>query len=143
MKRIILSALLVVFCHLVIFQAAFSQANANNKNKNRTPEQKADAHLKKMTQDLSLTSEQVPKVKAIVLDKIQKMDALKTKYANTTDKKAMHQEMKKIRDQKDTELKAVLTPEQYTKHVQMREEEKKKRMQNKENDNSDGDDDGK
>ena len=141
MKRIILSSLLVVFCHLVIFQAAFSQTKVNNKNKNRSPEQKADAHVKKMTQDLSLTSQQVPKIRAIVLDKIQKMEVLKSKYANSTDKKALHQEMKAIRDQKEAELKAALTPEQYAKHVQMRDQEKQKRMKNKKNGNPD--DDGK
>jgi protein CpxP len=131
MKKIILSATLAVFCQLAFFQTVFSQTTVNNKAKERTPEQRADMHVKKMTQDLSLTSDQVPKVKALMLDKIQKMDAIKAKYSNSTDKKAMHQEMKAMHDQKETELKAILTPEQYTKHVQMREQEKQKRMQNK------------
>ncbi|HXA02837.1 MAG TPA: hypothetical protein VNW99_12660 [Cytophagaceae bacterium] len=131
MKKTILSVTLAVFFQLAAFQTVFSQTTANNKAKEHSPEQRADVHVKKMTQDLSLSSDQVPKVKAIVLDKTQKMDAIKAKYANSTDKKAMHQEMKTIHDQKETELKAVLTPEQYTKHVQMREQEKQKRMQNK------------
>jgi Spy/CpxP family protein refolding chaperone len=141
MKRIIYSAMLALFCQLAFFQTVFSQTNVNNP-KNHTPEQKADMHVKKMTQDLNLTSDQVPKVKSIMVDKIQKMDALRTKYANSTDKKAMHQEMKTIRDQKEAELKAVLTPDQYAKHVQMREQEKQKRMKDKKNGNPDGDEDG-
>jgi hypothetical protein len=34
-----------------------------------------------------------------------------------------------INDQKENELKAMLTPEQYAKHVQLKEEQKKKRME--------------
>jgi Spy/CpxP family protein refolding chaperone len=86
-------------------------------------------HLKKMKEALTLTDQQVPKIRAIILDKNQKIEAVKTKYANSTDKKAMHEEMKMINDQKENELKAMLTPEQYAKHVQLKEEQKKKRME--------------
>lgn len=141
MKRIILLSMLAVFCQFTTLQNLYSQTKANNKVR-RTPQEKADARVKRMTQDLSLTADQVPKVKAIILDRIQKMDALKTKYASSADKKEMHQKMKTIRDQKESELKAVLTPEQYAKHVQMKEQEKQKRMQNKKNGKPDGDDDG-
>jgi Spy/CpxP family protein refolding chaperone len=141
MKKIILSTMLSVICQVAVLQTVLSQAHGNNKTKNHTPEQRADMHVKKMTQDLNLTSDQAPKVKSIMLDKIQKRDALKAKYANSTDKKAMHQEMKTLRDQKESELKAVLTPEQYNKHLQMREQEKQKRMQDKKNGHPGDDDD--
>ncbi|MFL5731383.1 MAG: hypothetical protein ACJ75J_17980 [Cytophagaceae bacterium] len=152
MKRTILAGMLALFCQVAFLQTGYSQHNGQMKGKgsDRTPEQRADAHVKKMTQDLGLSTEQVPKVKVIMLDKIQKSEAIRTKYANATDKKAMHQEMKALRDQKETELKAVLTPDQYTKHQQLMEQHKQQRMQGKGKDKNhqgkpdnapDGDDD--
>jgi protein CpxP len=132
MKKIILSAMLAIFCQVAFCQTSYSQNRTHHaQGKNRTPEERASMRVKKMTQDLALTSDQATKVKAIILDRMQKFDAIRAKYATATDKKPMHQEMKALNDQKESELKAVLTPEQYAKHVQIREAQKQKRKQNK------------
>jgi len=82
-----------------------------------TPEQRAERQTLMMTKRLHLTPEQVEKVKAINL-----------KYVN--DAKAMHEERKDdknakpgafhdMKQQKDAELKEVLTAGQYTDYLAM------------------------
>jgi periplasmic protein CpxP/Spy len=130
MKEIILSAMLAMFCQVAFCQTPNNQDKTYQaKRKERTPEEKADMQVKRMTQDLALNSDQAAKVKIIVLDRIQKSEAVKQKYFSDAERKAMQQEMKTLRDQKENELKAVLTPEQYAKHQQLREEHKKRKME--------------
>jgi periplasmic protein CpxP/Spy len=94
-----------------------TQANAKQR---KTPEEKAQALTQRMTSNLGLTADQTAKVQAINLDKTQKLAALKTKYAG--DRKQGFQEGKAIRQEWDSELKAVLSADQYTKYQQNKEE---------------------
>jgi periplasmic protein CpxP/Spy len=132
MKKIILSAMLAMFCQVAFCQTPNNQDKTHQaKRKERTPEEKADIQVKRMTQDLALNSDQAAKVKVILLDRIKKSEAVKEKYFSAAERKAMQQEMKALRDQKENELKAVLTPEQYAKRQQLKEERKKKKMEDK------------
>jgi len=75
--------------------------------------------LEKMTTQLSLTDEQKPKVKA-VLDETAKM----RKDLAPEDRKTKGKE---IADAQNAKLKAILTPEQYTKYQQSMQNAKKKK----------------
>jgi hypothetical protein len=54
------------------------------------------------------------------------MDAIHTKYAASTDRKAAMPEMKAAREKYDSQLKGVLTAEQYAKYDKMRDEKMQK-----------------
>ncbi|AIZ63457.1 hypothetical protein PK28_06700 [Hymenobacter sp. DG25B] len=90
------------------------------------PEQRAEKMSQRLTQQLSLSADQTTKVQAILLAQGQEMDAIHTKYAASTDRKAAMPEMKASREKYETQLKGVLTAEQYTKYDQMRDERMQK-----------------
>ncbi len=85
-----------------------------------TPTQKADRHAGKMAKELGLNADQEAKVEKLMLARQQETAALKAKYG--ADKKAGRTEMKAAHDRYETQLKAILTPEQYAKMGQMKAE---------------------
>jgi Spy/CpxP family protein refolding chaperone len=77
-----------------------------------TPQQRADKQTTMMQKNLSLSDDQVTKVKQVNLDYWTQVDKLRS---NNTNQQDMHTQMKTLRDKRDADLKAVLTPDQYTK----------------------------
>lgn len=101
------------------------------KKVHKTPEQRAEGATQRWTKALTLTAEQQPKVKQIFLDRATKVDAIKAKYANNTDKKAMHEEIKAVKTEADNSMKEVLTPQQYDQYIKIKEEKKQQKQQKK------------
>jgi|SRR6187402_248175 len=99
MKNIILSLTLLLFSTIVFAQAPV------------TAEQKAEETVTKLKTELALTDDQIPKVKAITVDRINKITAAKKK--NGADKPRMQSDSKRIFDEWETQLKAILTEAQY------------------------------
>ena len=94
-----------------------------------------------MAKKLILTAEQKPKVFNINLDKAKKIEALHTKSG--ADKKGLGKERKAIEQERDTELKGVLTLEQYEKWHKWKEEKKeelKKKRKDKKDKGKDNED---
>ena len=92
-------------------QTALHQRLANKGPKD--PAQQADRHAGKMTKELGLNADQETRVEKLMLAREQESTALKTKYA--ADKKAGRPEMKAAHDRYETQLKTILTPEQFAK----------------------------
>ncbi len=90
----------------------------------RTPQQKAQDKAQKLTSELSLTADQSTKVQNVFLQQEQQAAAIKSKYANATDKSGMRAEMKPIHEQTDASLKQILTADQYTKYQTIKEQHK-------------------
>ncbi|MCC3158215.1 hypothetical protein LJ737_13285 [Hymenobacter sp. 15J16-1T3B] len=89
----------------------------------RTPEQRADMQTQRLTNQLTLTAEQQPKVRAIFLAQANEVDAARASMTpGSVDREAMRQKMQEGRARYDEQLKAVLTPEQYAKYQQQRED---------------------
>ena len=107
---------------VIVISLSFAQ---NPSKPTRTPEQKAAKRSEMLAQKLSLTPEQKQSVYNLILDRTTKVEAVKAKYA--ADKKGMGKELKSIRDNFDTQMKSILTPDQATKWEQLRAEEKAKR----------------
>lgn len=80
-----------------------------------------------MKTNLKLTDDQVTKIQPINLKYANKMNELK---ASTQDKNVKMQAMKADDAAKDSELKAILTPDQYSTY-QSKKEELKKEMSEK------------
>ena len=109
--------------------AAVAQQPKHAGHKKPDPEKRAKHLTEKMTTQLSLTKEQVPKVYQINFDAAKKMIALKSD--TTIEKKAKHERMKAIRNTQKEELKKILTPEQFKKGQEIIEEKKEKMKENK------------
>ncbi len=74
-----------------------------------TAEDRTEKMITRMTQELTLTPEQQPKVKQLILKREQDKDANRKKMD------VVREENKKILESFDTDLKKLLTPEQTTK----------------------------
>lgn len=83
----------------------------------KTPEEISTAVSTKMTTKYGLTDEQKAKIYQSTLTRTVKVREVRAKYPNAgtsqTDKKAMRQELKPLRDSYKSDLKEILTAEQY------------------------------
>ncbi|MVN78184.1 hypothetical protein GO988_17790 [Hymenobacter sp. HMF4947] len=91
----------------------------------KTPEQSADHHTAMLTKKLSLTAEQQPKVRQILLAQAQEAQAIKAKYPAADQRQAMHQEMKAGRAKYQQQLQGVLTADQQGKLAALKQEHHK------------------
>ena len=95
-----------------------------------TPEQVAtrqSMHLQKM---LTLTEDQKQKTYQAVLTRTSAMQAVQAKYGPDADRKAMHKEIKPIKEQFVQTMNGILTPEQKTKWEAQRQKMKENRAKN-------------
>lgn len=100
---------------LMVFVVAMASVNVmaqDDKDGKKSPEERADMMIKKMTKELVLTADQQTKMKALILKNEQEREARK-------------KEEKARREKMHAEMKAILTPEQFKKFEQKREEKKK------------------
>lgn len=88
---------------------------------------RAASNTDKMTTVLALTADQKPKVQAINLEKAKAMDANNQK--NGKDAKALEAEKQKVIAKWETDLKAVLTADQFTKLKKVEADNAAKRTQ--------------
>ncbi|MCR5889325.1 hypothetical protein LRS06_16440 [Hymenobacter sp. J193] len=94
-----------------------------------SPEQRAQRMTERLTRELTLTAEQAPRVQAILLAQAQETEAIRAKYAASTDRRAALPEMKAAKDKYDAQLAGVLTAGQRTRYAQLREEQQQKRKE--------------
>ncbi len=80
---------------------------------NRSPEEMANAQTERMKTDLALDEAQTEQVSALNLKYAQKQAAAREEAAG--DREAMRATMGSLREEKNKELKAILTAEQYQK----------------------------
>jgi len=82
----------------------------------RTPEEMATRQTEGLTRQLGLSADQSAKVQQILLARDQEMFAMRGQLqAGTADRQQLRQQMMAGRTKYDDQLKAVLTPDQYTK----------------------------
>ena len=105
----------IIFVLVFLMGTTYLYAQQNQTKSSLTPEQKADETVAKLKTDLSLTEEQVPKVKSITVDRINKVTSAHKKYG--ADKVRIQAANKLIFDEWETQLKSVVTEEQYNKYL--------------------------
>lgn len=88
----------------------------------KTPEQRADHHTAMLTKKLSLTPDQQPKVRQILLAQAQEGQALRAQYPTKEQRQAHRQELKAGHAKYQAQLQGVLTPDQYGKLTAMQKE---------------------
>jgi len=142
MKKLIIAALLLV--GVSNFAQEVNTPN-NKKDKGskemKSPEQRNEALLTKMTTELNLDASQQAQIKPIIAEQSLKMEAMRAQQkANKVnnvvptdaDKKAIRKTRMEDKEATDNKIKAILTPDQFVKYQAMQEEEKAKmKEQNK------------
>ena len=121
MKKVILSVVV----------AAIVSANSVAQDQARpmkTPEDRTERQVEKLNKDLSLTDEQKPKIKEIVLKREQAREELIKKYPEKNE--AFREENRKLNAQSDEQIRALLTKEQLEKRKQFREDAMEKNKGN-------------
>jgi len=88
----------------------------------KTPEQRADHHTAMLTKKLSLSTDQQPKVRQILLAQAQEGQALKAKYPAKEQRQAHRDEMKASHAKYQAQLQGVLSADQYGKLTAMQQE---------------------
>lgn len=90
-----------------------------------TPEQRAQKHVDRLNQEVSLTEDQKSKVYELALAKAKKVDEARTQN-QSADKGALKKQMKSTQNDFHEELKSILTPEQLATLKAKHQEMKKK-----------------
>ncbi len=83
-----------------------------------TPEQQAD----RLTKQLGLSADQRTQLVTMEQARRTEMQTMRGQMQNGGDRTAMRQNMESMRDKYDTQLKGILTADQYTKYEQQRED---------------------
>lgn len=136
MKKLIIVALLLVGV------SNFAQeANTPNNKKDKgskemkSPEQRNEALLNKMTTELNLDVNQQAQIKPIIAEQSVKREAMKAQQKankennvvpSDADKKAMRQKRMEEETAMDNKMKGILSSEQFVKYQVMQEAEKAK-----------------
>ena len=126
MKKIILIAVsLVALTSMSIAQEAPTKAEAKAKREMRRkdPEQRAQKHVDRLHNMVTLTDAQKVKVLEIATIKVQKADAIREKFKNDPEKEnKMYPEMDAVKQEYHKSVKALLTAEQLKKLKTKQEE---------------------
>lgn len=132
MKKTI--ALLAAVCSLTLASAQ-EQAPAPGTNtsqqprKGPSPEMMAQRHSKHLQKQLGLSDDQTQKTYTAMLTRFQGVQAAREKAGPNPDRKALHSQVKPIRQAYVQTMNGILTADQKTKWEAMRLEMKQKRAQ--------------
>lgn len=104
---------------LISATSLYSQEKHDGGGKSKaTPEQRATRLTERMKESLTLSAAQEPKVAAINLKYAKKMEDVR----KISDTAVQRKTVKSLNDQKNGELKAVLTAEQYKSYLKQVED---------------------
>ncbi|SET70206.1 hypothetical protein [Hymenobacter actinosclerus] len=92
--------------------------SAGGRMEQATPEQQAD----RLTKQLSLSADQRTQLVTLEQARRAEMQTMRGQMPAGGDRTAMRQTMQTMRDKYDTQLKGILTADQYTRYSQQREE---------------------
>lgn len=106
---------------------SYAQNSDQTKTK-KTPEQKAEKLAKKMQEKLSLSDAQYKSVYDLALNTINQRASLK---ANGSDKETRRAEMKSLMEKQESQLKTILSSDQWTKWESLKTEMKNKHKDGK------------
>jgi Spy/CpxP family protein refolding chaperone len=124
LNRLSLVAALVVAVLALCTRTASAQDEKEGKGK-RGPS--VEQQMTRLTEALSLTDEQKPKVKAVLEDSAKKRQEI---FADTsTPRDQLREKMRPIMEEQDKKLKEIRKPDQYEKYEKMRDEMRRNRGQ--------------
>lgn len=132
MKKFIIAVLLVVGFSTYAQEGTETKKKSNKGSKEmKSPEDRNQARLVKMTADLNLNASQQEQLKPIIAEQSTKMLAMKAKQKENKEKniqltddekKELKKAARKEKAATDAKIQAILTPEQFAKHQEMQKE---------------------
>ena len=115
---------------LVVGITAFAQEKevVKSEREKLTPEQKVDSQVKRLTNDLDLNEKQAKEVRNLVAKQVENREGkrVETKEIKTQKRAEMKAQMETEQAAVSSEMKKILTPEQFAKWEKIREERKEK-----------------
>lgn len=115
---------LLMICGLLFSVITFAQAQQDGGRKMKSPEERAQKNAENLTKKLSLNDEQKTKATAIFLEQANAVN--KAREAGSGDKEARKAEMKKLSDETDAKISALLTEDQKKTYETWKAERKDK-----------------
>lgn len=129
-KKIKMKKFMILAVALFISVAgAFAQSASLAGKEKKSPEERAGKFTQRMTKELALDAIQQERVKGINLERFKQLEEAKS--VATADKKEVATKVKQINENYFSNLKSVLTPEQFVKFQEMKEEMKEKAFRKK------------
>jgi periplasmic protein CpxP/Spy len=123
--QVSLTVILFVMINLMSLSLAAQQGKNGGGYGGATPEERAKRQTDMMKESLSLTAVQEPKISAINLKYAKKMEDVR-KVADTA---ARRKSVQNLNKQKEGELKAILTADQFKSYLKQVEEMKARRRE--------------
>ena len=125
--RIFFMITALAFMIAIIHSVGLAQDNSGDKigeiMKNTTPAQRADFQTKFMVEKLKLSDQQVEPIRAVNLKYAEKAEEI---YNSQKRKFRRFKEIRKMGEEKDKELKTILTDEQYNTYEEYKKEMREK-----------------
>jgi Spy/CpxP family protein refolding chaperone len=124
MKKLSLVAALALGGLIACSTLATAQDSTNNvPKKGKRGFQTVEQQMQRYTDQLTLTDEQKPKVKAVLEESSKKRSEI---MADTSlDRATIREKMQPIMDEQNKKMKAILTDDQFTKYKEMNQRGKK------------------
>jgi protein CpxP len=146
MKKLLVSALLVVG------MATFAQEKLEPQKQRLAPEQRVELQVKKLTKDLNLSEKQAQEVRVLAMKEIESREAKKAEMEARKEgggrltPEEMKERKAKFQEEKaafESNMKKILSSDQYTKWLEKREARKEKMEERIENRREERIEDGK
>jgi hypothetical protein len=118
-SRVVLAVSMALTCLLTPLLGPPLSSGQMDKLMNTTPDERANAQTALMKAKLDLTADQLPKITAINQKYAQKMEPIIKGSAGPFMKMS---QMRGVNEEKEAELKQVLSPEQFQKYLASKEE---------------------
>lgn len=117
----------VIGCLFLLFVSSFGFAQ-------ESVQARAEKQTQKLKTVLQLTEDQVARVQAATERRITQTDVIKdNRGGDKASKKENFSKLKTAMDEYNAEMKSILTPEQYTKFEEVREDKKERMMERRKN----------
>ena len=117
--------LILVFAFVLSMSASWAQQEMKATPK-KSAEERAESFTKRMTKNLNLDATQIERFKAINLERFKKIEEARNSFG--ADKKVISTKVKEINDGFFSTAKGILSPEQFTKLMEMKDDMKEKAM---------------
>ncbi|MGL5319035.1 MAG: hypothetical protein ACRC9Q_10170 [Bacteroidales bacterium] len=121
---------LIILC--ICLLSSFSMQAQDKGPKNIDPKVRMENQLKRLTKELTLTSDQKEQISKMWADADVKRKELMDLRKNGKDKEIKKQ-IKDLRDSGQEQMKQILSAEQYTKYLEMQKQEMEKAAQKRQN----------
>jgi periplasmic protein CpxP/Spy len=116
----------IIGCLLMVLVSTLSFAQ-------QSAQARAEKQTKKLKTDLQLTDDQTAKVQTAIEKRMSQMEAIKENKGSKENRKENMGKAKTAMDEYEATMKTILSPEQYTKFEETREDKKEKFMEKRKN----------